>query len=52
VIDVVSDAIRAPVSAPAAPPVETVASAAVKAPAAAPKLFEESIRAACAPSSN
>ena len=57
VIDVVTDAIRAPVSAPAPvsvpgpasapaapappPPVETVASAAVKAPAAAPKLFEE-----------
>jgi hypothetical protein len=49
VIDVVPDAIRAPVSAaapasaaaPPAPPVEAVAGTAVKAIAAAPKLFEE-----------
>ncbi|WP_157202040.1 hypothetical protein [Massilia sp. Root335] len=40
-IDVVSDAIRAP-AAPAPPPtVETVASAAVKTPATAPKPFDE-----------
>jgi hypothetical protein len=43
VIELVPDAIRAPVSAPAppSPPVEAAASTAVKAAAAAPKLFEE-----------